>query len=273
MKPVIKTELHGKNLILFPCNPGAEVGNYFTARTWAQASKNFPERATDIDFAAVDCIRTGIDGRALVFEDEMNVVLGNNEYPEYTHSRLLKVCEGLEKDKERVASYDNVIIYLNVPVYDHACKKVLSALPNVRFFYWENKKPAFFIANLPVLRKVVDFVFYEKYGTPILNGPLTNRFVELDYSDNVKNKIRRPGKGMCRDVWDTADVLTLQGRAPALETIVEQLLSKQANITNTRHEYYQWKKFHGIEWPLFTVEEEIGIRFQNSMQISLAELD
>lgn len=264
MKPEIKTTLHGKNLILFPCNPGAEVGNYFIAKTWAQASKAFPERGVDIDFAAVDCIRTGIDGSALVFENEMHIVKGNNEYPEYTHTRLLKVCEGLEKDKERVASYDNVIVYLNVPVYDHACKKVLSSLPNVRFFYWENKKPAFFIANLPVLRKVADFVFYEKYKEPHLTAPVKH-FVTLNYSDNVKNGIRRPGKGMCRNVWDTADALTSQGRAPALETVVEQLLPTQANITNTRYEYYQWKKFHGIETPLFTAEEEMGILFQKSL--------
>lgn len=274
MSITIKKELHGKNLILFPCNSGALHGNYFLKGMWKSAAKYFPERLTDIDFAALDCIRTGIDNRAIVFENEMGIVSGNDEYPSFTTERFNSVCKGLELDKAKLSNYQKIIVYSNVTVYRLAALTVLGNMPSVTFFGWEDKRLAFAQANLPVLRKLADCIFYNSPPKAEVDKLVLSQSLLKDDKETVlqyatgstRNGIRRPGKGLCRDVWDTCDwFVNKNKRSPTREEILSLTLPKGANATNTTYEFGAWRKFHGIYERNYTRNELNAIRFQNAL--------
>lgn len=52
--------------------------------------------------------------------------------------------------------------------------------------------------------------------------------------------------GRCAAVWETLDAMRDKGEIPTLKEILAIGRRKKWNENNTRIEYYQWRKFHGI---------------------------
>jgi hypothetical protein len=134
-----KQNLFKKYLIILPCTPTAEQGNYFYSKLWQIISLYFPERYTkDVDFAAIDCITLKLDNKdrgCIVFENEMDRVKGYNINPTFSpfsDEEKEKLVNYLEKDLLyifNILKYEHIIVYLNVSRYINAFKSVLQKLP------------------------------------------------------------------------------------------------------------------------------------------------
>ena len=150
-----KEQLHGKYLIMIPCNSGAMVGDYFTKNTWATMSKYFPERMTCVDFAATDSITTvSKDGKGLiVFETEMHRVKGFDLFPTYSPAKLVECIANMRVSLPRLAGYKHVIVFLNVRLYKEAV--LACALPNMTFVDLQYKQ-GFFLQGIPALRELFE---------------------------------------------------------------------------------------------------------------------
>ena len=144
--------LNKKQLLLFPCNPGALVGDYFKSKTWLEASLYFPERTTTMDFAAVDCIRQKVGGGLIVFENEMERVKGFDVYPIYSEEKVKELDELMKLSIPKLKGYEKIYVYLNVRLY----KEVVEAnkLSNMVFVDIPFNI-ASFAANLVKLRELV----------------------------------------------------------------------------------------------------------------------
>ena len=156
-----KDTLHGKYLILIPCNAGAMVGDYFTKNTRRSVARYFPERTTCLDFAATDSITTVTkDGKGLiVFENEMNRVKGHDLFPTFNKQKLNECNDGIKISEERLGRYQSVFSFLNVRLYDEAVQS--SSLTNIIRVPIEYKQD-FFLQGIPRLRSV-----FEQFADPV----------------------------------------------------------------------------------------------------------
>jgi ribosomal protein L12E/L44/L45/RPP1/RPP2 len=60
------------------------------------------------------------------------------------------------------------------------------------------------------------------------------------------NPHRPRAGGRCAAVWDELDRLRAENDVPMLSDIMKVGRQRKWNENNTRVEYYQWRKFHGI---------------------------
>jgi hypothetical protein len=155
-----KEKLHGRYLVLMPCNSGAMTGDYFTKNTWQTASKYFPERMNCVDFAATDSIVTvSKDGKGLiVFENEMDRVRGFDLFPSFSEGKLLECKEAMRVSAPRLAHYEKVFVYLNVRLYKESV--LSSLLPNMVVIDLVYKQGPF-LQKMPELRAA-----FEQHADP-----------------------------------------------------------------------------------------------------------
>mgnify|MGYP003397738038 CR=1 FL=1 len=72
--------------------------------------------------------------------------------------------------------------------------------------------------------------------------------IESEDKQPLKAEQQRPKTGgRCAAVWDELDKLNKNQKVPSLKQIITVGKRKKWNENNTRVEYYQWRRFHGIE--------------------------
>jgi len=137
-----------KVLIIIPCSPGAEIGNYFASASWRNVVRIIKKYVFDlgnIDFAAVDSIITIEDpakdreelGAIVLANEEMQRVRGKNIRPKWeffaknNYKKLYEHTKYVEIGLRRVLNkYDYIVIFLNVRAYKLATMNALLRIGN-----------------------------------------------------------------------------------------------------------------------------------------------
>lgn len=72
--------------------------------------------------------------------------------------------------------------------------------------------------------------------------------MKIEKDREERNGVKRPSVGgMCRAVWDALDEIKATGVVPTAKQVTEMATNKGWNKNNASIEFYQWRKFNGIE--------------------------
>jgi predicted component of type VI protein secretion system len=79
-----------------------------------------------------------------------------------------------------------------------------------------------------------------------VRGKTAGMKIEKDREE--RNGVKRPSAGgLCRQIWDALDAIKAGGETPTAKQVTELALAKGWNKNNASIEFYQWRKFNGIE--------------------------
>ena len=72
--------------------------------------------------------------------------------------------------------------------------------------------------------------------------------LKIEKDREEQNGVKRPSAGgLCRAIWDQLDAMTEAGEETTIKTIKAHAEREGWNLNNTSIEFYQWRKFNGIQ--------------------------